>query len=135
METEEISVARLMVTETITVSTDTVVEDAAQKLRERDIGSLMIVDEDNQLKGILTATDFVKIVAKSNPKAETPVERYMSEDVITVGPTDTIADSATLMLDNDIQHLPVTDPEEGLIGMLSSTDLTMYLSDNALSGS
>jgi CBS domain-containing protein len=81
------------------------------------------------LKGILTSTDFVRIVAKSQPKANTTVERYMTDQVVTVDAQDSIRDAADKMITYDIKHLPVVDDEEGVIGMLSTTDLTAYLSD------
>lgn len=126
---DDIFVARLMSSGTITVSPDTLVEDAAEILLEKQIGSLVVVDSHNQLQGILTSTDFVRIVANSQPKANTTVERYMTDQVVTVGAQDSIRDAADKMITYDIQHLPVIDAEEGVIGMLSTTDLTAYLSD------
>jgi len=131
MDVEDIFVAELMTTDLVTISTDTSVEEAAETLMDQQIGSLIVVDEANHLQGILTGTDFIEIVAKSNPKAETTVARYMSEDIVTVGAQDPLRDAADKMLDNSIQHLPVSDDTEGVIGILTSTDLTMYLSDTA----
>jgi CBS domain-containing protein len=111
------------------VTPDALVEDAADVLLENEIGSLVVVDDDNQLEGILTSTDFVCIVAESEPKAETTVERYMTDQVVTVGAQDTIREAADRMITYGIHHLPVVDEESGVIGMLSTTDLTSYLSD------
>jgi CBS domain-containing protein len=126
---DDIFVARLMSSGTITVSPDTLVEDAAKKLLDKQIGSLVVVDGTNQLKGILTSTDFVRIVRDSKPKAKTTVERYMTDQVVTVEAQDSIRDAADKMITYNIHHLPVVDDEEGVIGMLSTTDLTAYLSD------
>jgi CBS domain-containing protein len=94
-----------------------------------NIGSVAVVDHRNQLEGILTSTDFVTIVAESEPKAETTVARYMTEQVVTTEANESIRDAADKMITYDIRHLPVVDDEEGVIGMLSSTDLAAYLSD------
>jgi CBS domain-containing protein len=126
---EDIFVARLMSSGVISVTPDTLVEDAADILLDKQIGSLVVVDEDNHLEGILTSTDFVRIVAKSQPKAETTVEKYMTDQVVTVEAQDLIRDAADKMITYNIHHLPVVDDEEGVIGMLSTTDLTAYLSD------
>lgn len=125
---DDIFVASLMSTDIVTVTSDTLVERAAQRLREDQIGSLVVVDSHGRIEGILTSTDFVAIVAKSRPKAETTVERYMSEQVITAGPQDPIRDAADTMITYGISHLPVVDEGDTVIGMLSSTDLTAYLS-------
>lgn len=126
---DDIFVARLMSSGVITVTPDTLVEEAADTLLDKQIGSLVVVDSNNQLKGILTSTDFVRIVSKSQPKAQTTVEKYMTTQVVTVEAQDSIRDAADKMITYDIQHLPVVDDEEGVIGMLSTTDLTAYLSD------
>ena len=126
---DDIFVARLMSSGTISVTPDTLVEDAAEILLDKQIGSLVVVDDENHLEGILTSTDFVRIVKDSEPKAETTVERYMTDQVVTVEAQDSIRDAADKMITYNIHHLPVVDDEEGVIGMLSTTDLTAYLSD------
>jgi CBS domain-containing protein len=125
---DDIFVGRVMSSDVTTVTPDTLVEDAAQVLLEEKIGSLVVVDEHNALAGILTSTDFVDIVAKSQPKAETTVERYMTTDVITASAQDSIRDAADAMLENGVHHLPVVDDTEGVIGMVSTTDLAAYVS-------
>ena len=125
---DDIYVALLMSSDLVTAKPETLVEDAARLLLEDDIGSLPVVEADNDLVGILTTTDFVTIVAHSEPKAETTVERYMTTEVVTATAQEDIRDAADRMLVNDCHHLPVVDDEEGLIGMISTADLTQYLS-------
>ncbi|QPV63139.1 CBS domain-containing protein [Halosimplex litoreum] len=125
---EDIFVARLMSSDLQAVGPDTLVEDAATQMQDNGVGSLVVVDEDNQLLGILTTTDFVDIVAKSKPKAQTTVERYMTTDVVTTDAQTSIVDAADLMIEHGIHHLPVIDDEEGVIGMISTTDLAGYIS-------
>lgn len=125
---EDIFVARVMSTSLLTVSSDTLVEDAAQLMLEEEVGSVLVVDDDNRLEGILTSTDFVDIVAKSSPKAKTTVDRYMTTDVITASAQDSIRDAADTMVENRFKHLPVVDESEGVIGIVTTTDLAVYLS-------
>jgi len=125
---DDIFVARVMSTGLHTVRPDTLVEDAAQVMLDNDIGSVLVVDEDNQLEGILTRTDFVTIVSESKPKAETSVSRYMTTDVITTTAQDSIQDVADTMLEEGFHHMPVVDEDEGLIGMVTTIDLAAYIS-------
>lgn len=125
---DDIFVARVMSTGLHTVRPDTLVEDAAQVMLDNDIGSVLVVDEDNQLEGILTRTDFVTIVSESHPKAETSVSRYMTTDVITTTAQDSIQDVADTMLEEGFHHMPVVDEDEGLIGMVTTIDLATYIS-------
>jgi len=125
---DDIFVGRLMTADPVTVSPDTLVEDAAALMLDESIGSLIVTDDDNQIEGILTSTDFVEIVKDSKPKAKTTVERYMSTDVMTTTAQAPIEEVADLMLEEGIHHVPVVDDTEGLVGMLTTTDLTAYVS-------
>ena len=125
-EIDDVFVARLMTTDLHTVTPDTLVADAAGVLLDNDISSALVV-EDGHLVGILTTTDFVEIVAKSQPKAETTVERYMSTDLITAGAQDSVAAVAATMLDNGIHHVPVVD-DNTPIGIITTSDFAAYVS-------
>ena len=125
---DDIFVGRVMSTDLRTVGPDTLVEDAAEQMLEEGVGSVLVVDESNHLEGILTTTDFVRIVANSQPKAQTTVTRYMSTDVITTTAGTPIHEVAEVMLDAGIHHVPVVDDEEGVIGIVTTTDLAAYLS-------
>ena len=125
---DDIFVGRLMSPGVISVSPDTLVEEAAEILLERNIGSIVVVDDENQLQGIMTSTDFVRVVSENTPKDTSTVAEHMTTEVVTVTAQDSITDAADKMVTYDIQHLPVVDPKEGVIGMLSATDLTAYLS-------
>ena len=127
-EIEDVFVARLMSTDLHTVTPDTLVEDAAAVLLDNDISSVLVVDgDDGGLVGILTSTDFVDIVAKSRPKAETTVERYMTADPITAGAQDDVAAVAATMLDHGFHHVPVVDGGEP-IGIITTSDFAAYVS-------
>lgn len=128
----DIFVARIMSTAVKTVTPETLVEDAAALMLNQDIGSVVVVDEQNQLQGILTTTDFVQIVAERKPKDRTPVSAYMSTDVITASAQDPIDEVAEQMIEHGIHHIPVTNESEGLIGIITTTDLTAYLSDTRI---
>ncbi len=124
---DDIFVARLMTSDLVTVTPGTLVEDAGQTMLEHGISSLVVVDEDGHLEGILTTTDFVTIVAESFPKAETTVSRYMTTDVITVSPQESITTVAETMMEQEVHHLPVVDEADTVVGIVTTTDLAGYL--------
>ncbi|MFC6735026.1 CBS domain-containing protein [Halolamina salina] len=127
-ETDDLFVASLMSTEVKTVTRDTLVEDAAELMLDNQIGSVVVVDDDGTLEGILTRTDFVSIVAGQQPKDQTPVSEYMTRDVQTAKAGDSIRTVADRMVEAGFHHMPVIDDTEGLIGMITTSDLTAYLS-------
>lgn len=123
---DDVFVAQLMSTELETVTPGTLVEDAASVMLDNQISSVLVV-EDGQLRGILTSTDFVRIVSKSQPKAQTTVETYMTTDVYTATAQDPVRDVADMMVEHGIHHVPIVDGEE-LIGIITSSDMAGYLS-------
>mgnify|MGYP006307807131 CR=1 FL=1 len=125
---QDIFAARIMTTDLHTVSPETLVEDAANEMLANEIGSVVVVDEAHQPLGILTTTDFVRIVAERKPKDETPVSAYMSENVLTGSAQDSIREVADRLVTYGIHHPPIVDETEGLIGMVTTTDLASYLS-------
>ncbi|WP_435161474.1 CBS domain-containing protein [Halorubrum sp. SY-15] len=123
---DDIFVARLMSTDLHTVTPDTLVEAAAATLLDNEISSVLVVESD-RLLGILTSTDFVEIVARSQPKAETTVERYMTTDPVTATAQDPVSAVAATMIERGIHHVPVVD--DGLpIGIITTSDLAAYVS-------
>jgi CBS domain-containing protein len=126
---DDIFVGQLMSDDLKTATKDTLVEDAAETMLSNGIGSLVVVDEDGRLEGILTTTDFVDIVAKSKPKAQTTVERYMTTNVRTAAVGDSIQEIADAMIDHGFHHMPVVDDEDGtVVGIVTTKDLTAYIS-------
>lgn len=124
---EDIFVGRLMSDPVTMVSPDTTVREAARMMRDEDIGSVLVTDEADNLLGILTSTDFVDAVADERSMAETPVREFMTEDVITTGANASIRDVADLMTEHGFHHVPVVE-DSTLIGIISTSDLTAYLS-------
>jgi CBS domain-containing protein len=125
---EDVFVAQLMTPDLHTVTSETLVEDAARTMLDQDIGSLVVVDEESRIEGILTRTDFVRIVAERDPKDETATAAYMSTGVVTTTPQATIREAADLMIDSDVHHLPVVDDADRVVGIVTTTDLAEYLS-------
>lgn len=125
---EDIFAGRLMSSPVLTVSPDTTVQDAATEMLDNGCGSVVVVDGDNHLEGILTSTDFVRLAAENRSPTTTTVEDLMSTDVVTTTANTPIVDVGDLMVDHGFHHVPVTDDTEGVIGMITTTDLTAYIS-------
>ena len=125
---EDVFVGRLMSTTVHTVTPHQSVQEAAREMIDNDIGSVVVVDADGGVDGILTSTDFVRIVAEGHPSAETTVSAHMTTDVVTTTANHDVRDVADTMIEHGFHHVPVVDETEGVIGMITTTDLTAYLS-------
>ena len=127
MKISDVSVGGLMTDDLVTATPDTAIEEAAKRLLEHDIGSLVVVDSDERLDGILTSTDLLELAIGEHSSAGGTVEQYMSTDVTAVGADASMQEAAAKMMSHDIQHLPVQDEDGTVVGMFSTTDLTAHL--------
>lgn len=82
-----------------------------------DIHSLPIVDDDDQLVGMITSSDLM-----SGFSSKIPVSRIMTDKVYTVTPDTDVRTAAQMMRQYKIHHFVVTDGPK-IIGVLSSLDL------------
>ncbi|PAU84164.1 histidine kinase [Halorubrum salipaludis] len=123
----DLAVERLMSTDLLTIESGASAATAARRMLETGKNSILVVDGSRRLKGLITATDFVSLVRENDPEDETAVEAFMTTDVVTVEPDDTVEELAEPTV-HGYTHLPVVDGEGELIGMVSTTDLTAFLS-------
>jgi len=105
------------------VSPETTVFDAAKRMNESRVGSLVVTDENGGLLGIFTERDVLRrVVADSKDPRATLVGDVMTSRVHTAPPETPLADLRTLMRERRIRHVPIV--EDGkLVGMISIGDL------------
>lgn len=124
---DDIFVGSLMTSPVTTVRAETPAKEAAAQMIDEGISSVVVVDDDDQLVGILTSTDFVAIAAAPESAASFSVADHMTSDVVTTTAGASIEDVADLLIGHSIHHVPVVDDAEGVVGMVTTTDLTAYL--------
>ena len=106
----------------VTVTPATPVFDAVKLMAEKNIGALLVL-EDQKIVGIITERDYArKIVLMGRSSKETPVREIMTFPVMYVRPDQNNEECMALMTDNRVRHLPVVD-EGKLIGLVSIGDL------------
>lgn len=98
------------------------VYDALKVMGEKNIGAILVMD-DNILKGILSERDYArKIVLKDKSSKETFVHEIMESNVFTVKLSDNLEDCMELMSEKRIRHLPVLEGET-VVGVISISDV------------
>ncbi len=91
-----------------TISPHQTVGEAAALLHERKVGAMVAVDERDQVVGIVSERDVVRVVAQHGEQALTrSVASCMSRDVIFARPEETVDALMGRMTDRRIRHLPV----------------------------
>ncbi len=103
-------------------STDSVLA-ATQRMNRYKIGALLVMESEH-IVGILTERDILQrvVAADKNPHLTT-VGEVMTRDVIFCDPDTSLQEASTIMKTHRVRHLPVCDPDGGLLGMVSIGDL------------
>lgn len=100
--------------------------DALKMMAEKNIGALMIIEEE-KLLGIFSERDYArKIVLQGKASHDTHVNEIMTKTVITVQSVDSLEQCMELMSKNKIRHLPVVDNDK-VAGIISIGDVVMAI--------
>jgi CBS domain-containing protein len=106
----------------VAVSPETCVVDALRIMSEHNIGSVVVM-KDNEYAGIMTERDYSrKVILKDKNSMTTRVDEIMSTELPTIKPGDTIDQCMQLMSKENIRYLPVFENNK-LTGIISMSDV------------
>jgi CBS domain-containing protein len=106
----------------VTVEPMEAVDSASKLMKDRDIGSLIVVKNGKPV-GIITEKDIVaKVVAENAKPSGVKVKKIMSSPVKMIHPHESIEEAARLMAENRIRRLVVSD-EKKLLGIVTENDI------------
>lgn len=101
----------------------TTVLEAARIMNDKHIGSLVVLDANGKLAGIITERDFLRrVIAAEKSPSETLVDGVMTKDVLTCGPETRLSEIRGVMREKRIRHMPVV-TDGSIVGMISIGDL------------
>ena len=104
----------------VTIGPESTIAAAAEKMRARGIGCLVVSDDDGAVVGVVSERDIVnRVVAGGIDPRTTRVAEVMTTDVASCGPKTSIEEARQIMVDRKIRHLPVLDGGRA-VAMLSS---------------
>lgn len=107
----------------LTVSTDASSYDAACKMTKAHCGSILVVDPQGAMLGILTERDLMtKIVAQRRDPETTPVSVIMTHNPHFIAPETTVLDAVLIMKRHNFRHLPIISPTSKILGVFSLRD-------------
>ncbi len=99
------------------------VAEVSQQLSARRIGSVLVIDGDGSVQGILSERDVVRALASDGAAAlALEVSRIMTREVATCDPDDTIEEVMQSMTSGRFRHVPVVRHGE-LLGLVSIGDV------------
>ena len=124
-----------MTTTTVTMNFKNSVLDIAKKMLAENISSIAITDDEEEIVGILTERDMIKIVANELPPAGISAMSLMSFPTVTVKRKASIEEAAKIMATKKLRHLIVQDTYgTDVVGIITATDLARYLREKSSTG-
>lgn len=112
-----------------TISPKATVYEALEKMSEKEIGALVVM-ENKKVAGIISERDYArKIILQGKTSKKTLVKEVMSSHLFSVTPDTTVEDAMVLMTGKHIRHLPVFEKSK-FIGIISIGDVLKLIISN-----
>ncbi|OIB56900.1 cyclic nucleotide-binding/CBS domain-containing protein [Natrialba sp. SSL1] len=117
----ELSVRDVLTSEYVGVSESDTVKGAVSLMRAEQTGCVLVVRGSDPV-GIMTEWDVLGLVENGGDPAETTVGEIMTSPVISVNPTQSVPDAATIMARESIRNL-VVDSNDEVLGLVTQRDI------------
>jgi CBS domain-containing protein len=123
------NISELMSKDPRTVSPDTPVSEAAQLMKEEDIGMVPVIERvggaetRGRLVGVITDRDIAIRTVAEGRASDSPVRDVMSSGVRTATPDDSVESVMELMGREQVRRVPIVDERGSLVGVVSQADL------------
>ena len=112
-----------------TISPDTTVADAADTMRNLDLGALPVCDG-TRLVGMLTDRDIIiRAVAEGRDPTQTRVSSCMTRDILYCFQDQDVEEAEKLMQEKQIRRLPILDRDKQLVGIVALADVAVKTDD------
>src|SRR5262249_5612755 len=116
------------------ISSDASIREAAEKMRNLNVGTLPVMDRD-RLVGMITDRDItVRATALGWRPDCTAIRDVMTPEVMFCFENEEVSNAAELMRERKVRRLIVLDVAHKLVGILSLGDLAVLSQDNELTG-
>jgi signal-transduction protein with cAMP-binding, CBS, and nucleotidyltransferase domain len=114
----------------ITIEESASVQEAANKMKDKNVSSLVVIDEISRPLGLITERDLVRKVCTHDVSTSKLMNKeIMSSPLITIESKSSVSEAVDMMLKNNVRHILVVDSKstEGLnkpIGIVTPLDFT-----------
>jgi CBS domain-containing protein len=124
-------IREVMTESVVTAPADANVRRIAEIMRERNVGSVVLLDEDGEAAAFITDRDLAVSVLADGHAGDATASDHASSPVVTAAPDTDVEDAAQLMVANGVRRLPIVD-EGKLTGIVTLDDLAARIGDTAL---
>ncbi|MGH2753938.1 MAG: CBS domain-containing protein [Actinomycetota bacterium] len=117
------TIRNVMSTDPVSLPASAPITKAAQAMRDSDIGDVIVLDDSQQVCGIVTDRDItVRAIADGRDPSSTKLGDICTRELQSLGPDASVGDAVRLMTDKAIRRLPILDGGKP-VGIVSIGDL------------
>lgn len=114
----------VMTADPVSLPADATVNDAARRMKENDIGDVIVL-QDDRVWGVVTDRDLVvRALAEGRDPGATLLADICSRDIATLSPGDAIGDAVRLMRERAVRRIPIVEGDRA-VGVISIGDLAI----------
>ena len=124
-------IREVMTGSVVTAGTDAPVRHVAEIMRERNVGSVVLVDDDGEAIGFITDRDLAVSVLADGHGGDAAAVDHASSPVVTAAPGMDVEEATQLMVRHGIRRLPIVD-DGRLTGIVTLDDLAARIGDPGL---
>ena len=126
------SISEIMTQKLETIDPSNTAQEAAKKMADKNVSSLVVIDRADKPIGIITERDLVRQVCVNDASSSTAIiHNIMSSPLVTIDANSSVEAAADVMIQNKVRHLLVV-MENGnkTLGIITPTNFTTYLKKN-----
>ncbi len=114
-----------------TINFSNTAQETAIKMSDRNVSSLVVLDDNDRVIGIITERDLVRrVCTRDVPSSSMNIKNVISSAVKTVSPETPIDEVADVMVSNKVRHVVIVDKNQKPVGIISATDIVAYIREN-----
>ncbi len=126
-------IGELMTEKLETIEASMSVKEAAKKMRDKKVSSLVVVDGNSKPVGIITERGMVRKVCVQDASSKYVLVRdIMSDALVTADAISEVGVAADIMIQNQVRHLLVVEDDDinKPLGIITPSDFAGYLKEN-----
>jgi signal-transduction protein with cAMP-binding, CBS, and nucleotidyltransferase domain len=123
------TVGQLMTKKLETINPSNTAQEAAKKMRDKEVSSLVVTNSDDKPIGIVTERDLVRQVCTKDVSSNSIIVHHiMSSPIATIDANSSVEVAADIMIQNKVRHLLVRN-ENKVLGIITPSNFTGYLKE------
>jgi CBS domain-containing protein len=118
-------VADVMTRRVVYLPEDTMLDEAAQAMRDQSIGDVVVTRRPTMV-GLVTDRDIVvRAIAENLPPQKTPLSAITSHELLMIEQSATVDEAVTAMRERGVRRLIVCDADRKVVGIISLSDIAL----------